>query len=323
MSATPKAGKEDSEKPRVDVKAWLWNYAIAYVFLFGLYFYASLTGKETLSPATWLSEKAAQSSGLLGGWDGVLPAKDRPNLDKEIAALYQKYQEDVSVDVEGLRPLPAQIIFAEPYTLILPNGEKEILEEGARLTRLQAIALAGMVVKGIKSPGMVIAKETFLYRLDWPYWLNILNVFGFFMLVGLFLWNPICGALQDMADKAAIALKKARDAQKESEDLAKQFSEVEAEIESKKKHNAETLANDIAEEKNNIISAANHEAETLEAHVASSIEVEIVIAKNQLKFETSRAALAEARQRIEKSSRQETHNVMIDEFIRDLAKAKI
>lgn len=324
-AAADPAGQKASRKAAV--KAWLYGYAAFYVVMFVLFFFSLATRAEKLSPQQWLER--AGSGGLLSGWQGRLDHPDAHSAD-ELAQLYAKRLVEVAPPGP---PSAGEVRLIDAYSFSLPDGTRHTVESGQRLTRADVAALArAMVIDAGQGKvdanhkpmaDLKVYKDSFLNDRDWNYILTIVNLIGFFLLVGLFLWGPLSGALGNMAGKAAQALERAQGAQAEAEEIKRKYIALQEEVATRREQNEKSAVSDVEEERARILESARHEAAALMEHLKASMDAEVAAAKEKIKGDVVRSALASARTALEQSVNEADHNAAVEAFIEDVGKTKV
>jgi|GEM_PF-5620012 F-type H+-transporting ATPase subunit b len=198
------------------------------------------------------------------------------------------------------------------------------IPEGEILTRNEAIILAGTIVDNpdeVKE--IVIYKSGFLCKVPWPYMMTIYNIFGMFMLLIVFLRQPLGGALDESARKTRESLAAAEQARVEAQELKKRYENLVAEIEAEQRRMDENAKVEFVEEQARILQTARHEAAGIIESMKSSLDAEVAIQAKKLKARVAGEALAAAREAILREVGKADHDAAVDAFVADVKKVRL
>ena len=282
----------------------IWAYALGYLILFGAYMVFLLTGTTTINPDDFVDKAFSRRHGS-------------EIIDLELAALEA---------MRGNRT-PAEIRLAETLSFYDENKDLVRVEEGARLTLLSAAKLGKAIIadqglapdkRNFAKP-LRIYKETYLSSLDWPYWMTVYNSFGFFLLLLLFVWNPLANYLGTQGKKTAVALRNARDAKEEAAEYRERYRLLAAEIEEKNATLRAVAAADAEAEMKSATENALRQASVIESGLSDSIGLEAALASKRLGREAALQACEQARGILVERLGQAEHDAAVDELIADIA----
>lgn len=284
------------------------GYSVIYLFLFILYGVFLFTGTRELTPEEFIKKAFSKRQGT-------------ELFDLERAAM---------LAMKGNRT-PAEVRFAEPLSFYDENKDMVRVEAGDRLTLLTAAKLGQAVIEDLGrseknrtfGKPFILYDETFLASLDWPFWLMLYNLLGFFLLLIIFLWKPISHYLGAEAKKTAAAIDNAKNAQVEAEELLDAYRELAADIEAKRADETRNMTESVREEGEAALIEAQKQAEAIKEGVGSAAENEMRRARRRLRENLAREACARARAAIEAGMTPEIHDRAVADVIRDIGGMKL
>lgn len=167
-------------------------------------------------------------------------------------------------------------------------------------------------------PDLPFMHDTVLTGLPWAYGVNVLNIAGFYLLIGLFLWDFLMRFLDGERAKAADGLARAQAAEAEAEELRRLNAALTDELESR--HAAMNALADAegAVEQTRLLALAHRDAATRRAGFEDAVAAEIAAARHRLTVEVSRAVLRRAKQLLAEQATEEDHAFAVEKFIRSL-----
>lgn len=282
-----------SERPGMKlIKAYLAVYAVLAV----AYVAFRVTGGQTLAPEEF--------------WKQAFPGFN-PNGSQELST--EDFDEE-----HGHLLLWDELSFTRGH-------QTHRIPADARLTDFDAVAIGKTLL--VNKPHYVVdeivVNKYGITKSTWAYILTVYNIGGMFLLIIVFLKQPLLSFLDAKAEEAATDLKHAREAKSEAERLEKRRDEILAEVEAKRKEMEATAEEEFAEERDRIIASAKHEAEGLLETLEDSIQAEIALARKELRQQIASEALRLASEIIEKEASDEDHITALNAFVEDVKKAKV
>lgn len=273
------------------IKAYLGLYAILIVVGFAFMF----TAGQPLSTAEFWKQT----------FPGVDPAGSaeltEADFDDEHGHLL--LWEDISFQIDKQR-------------YAIPADEKISVREAI------AIGTALRTLPTEAAPRIVVNKYHLMYS-TWSYGLTIYNLLGLFLLLIVFLRDPLAGFLDAQRVQTVTDLEHARDARKEAERIEARRQEILAEVEAKRQEMEATAEEEFAEERTRIIESARHEAKGMLDNLQDRLNAEVAHAAKDLRREVTEEAHRLARQIVEKQADDSVHRQALDSFVKDVRKAKI
>lgn len=285
-------------------KRVILGYVGLYVAVFAVYLYYLMTGTMSIAPAEYLDRAFAKRHG------------------KGIIEL-----EWASMEAMRGNRTPAEVRLAEAISFHDENNETIRVEAGDRLTLLTAAKLGQAIIKDQARPEanrafgkpLKIYRETFLTNMNWPFWLACMNCFGFFLLLGLFLYRPGRNYLGTQGKKTAVALRDARSALDRSEELRNEFRRLAREIETRGDDLRETIESQGEETKDALLAEARDRANNLEGETANVLAKEEAVIAAGLNCDVAAAACREAAEILRRRIGRAEHDAAVDELIAGIA----
>jgi len=232
------------------------------------------------------------------------------------------------------------------------HGERFRILKSSRLTTHEAVALAAAIIlderkfqqhkaaldrqmlpaeayaehlasledqRGIK-PFRVYKPGTFI---PWPWIMTLYNLGGLFLLLAVFLRQPVRDFLDGNARTTREALARARAAEAEAQELKRRYETLVQEIEAERRQMEKTGEVELAEEHERIVQSARHEAAGMIEALKSSLDAEVASTAQRLRAEVAREAVRLAREMIEQEAQEADHAQEVDSFIRQVKEAKL
>lgn len=289
-------------------KSVLWGYGVFYLVAFVLYGVFLFTGTHETSPEQYLSRAFSKRRG-----DTV--------LDLERAAY---------AAMRGNRT-PAEVRLAMDLNFYDESQEMVKVAAGDRLTLLTAAKLGTAIIKDLERPpagrtlpeSLVLYDETWLASIDWPYWLMLYNLLGFFLLAAVFLWKPIREFLGTQGNKTIIALDNARKAQDEAENIRDGFRSLASELEQKRETLLAEVARQAEAEHVETIEHAKRQAVEIASSGLAAMEAEFHSVLAGLKSRAAHRACGKAHELLASKASAEDHDRAMDALIDDIAGMKL
>lgn len=278
----------------------IWGYAICYLAVFVLYLYYIMTGTAAVSPAEYLSRSFAKRQG-----EGV--------LELERAAM----------EVMRGNRTPAEVRMAQELVFHDENNDTIRVEVGDRLTLLTAAKLGQAIIRDEKreeskrefNKPFRVYRETYLTNMKWPFWLSLMNAFGFFLLLALFLWRPGRNYLGTQGKKTAVALREARLALEHSEEIRDGYRRMSADLEKRGETMRESILEEAKEAKETTLAEARDKAKSIVGEVGDVLDREEADARADIGTETAGEACRRAAAILEKRLGRSDHDRAIEELI--------
>lgn len=279
-------------------------YVGLYAAVFAVYFYYLMTGTMSIAPAEYIERAFPKRHGA-----GIMEL------------------EWASMEAMRGNRTPAEVRLAETISFHDENNDTINVEAGDRLTLLTAAKLGQAIIKDQQRPEanrafnkpLKIYRETFLTNMNWPFWLAWMNCFGFFLLLGLFLWRPGRNYLGTEGKKTAVALRDAREALDRSEEIRNEFRRLVREIETRGDDLRETIESQGEETRDALLAEARNRAANLEGDTASMLAKEEASVAADLGGDAAAAACREAVAILEKRIGRAEHDAAVDELIDSIA----
>lgn len=205
------------------------------------------------------------------------------------------------------------------YMFKARSGAEVELEAGTKITLLAAPELIVAVANGtFPDKTLKLYKPGLFWNLRWSYIFTVVNLFGMFGGLFLLLRKPIAQMLDNTSSETAQAVRDARAAQTEAENLGVRRERMLEELQAEKRRLQETLAEEEQQEREHIMKIAKHEAEGLVESVRQSIDTEINAAAKRLRALVVAEALKKAQAKLEQEITPADHETAVQDFIRDL-----
>ncbi|MDR3211493.1 MAG: hypothetical protein LBU79_06220 [Planctomycetota bacterium] len=294
-------------QPRFTLKTQvLTAYALGYVVVFALYFAFLLGGTWELDPQDYLTRSFPGHQG------NTAHALRRAALDA----------------MRGSRT-PAEVRFAEEFTFY--NQAKDLIkiEAGQRLTLLNGAELGEAILADqlleeksriFKEPFLLL-KEYWLAAIDWPYWLMLYNLVGFYLLGIILLYRPIMDHLGTQGKKTMAAVETARQARREAANIREKARAQKEALDTKEREQTAKLAEEMAEWQQTAVLAAEKKASSIISGLSGIVAVETAMTLSRLKNTTATAACREAETILASVTRISDHNRAIDQLIANLSES--
>ncbi|SNS50137.1 ATP synthase F0 subcomplex B subunit [Anaerovirgula multivorans] len=161
-----------------------------------------------------------------------------------------------------------------------------------------------------------------LVEFGWTFVFQIVNTIIIFLVLKRFLFKPATEFMENRTKGIENALEEADMKNKEAEDLKGQYQEKLANIKEERNEIIREATKRAEERSNEIIKAAEVEAQKIKEKGQQEVERERHKAVNELKDQISTLAIMAASKVVQEELNQQTHEKMIEEFIKEVGEAQ-
>lgn len=161
-----------------------------------------------------------------------------------------------------------------------------------------------------------------LVQFSWTFVFQIVNTLVMFLVLRHFLFKPATEFMENRTKGIENALEEADAKNKEAEDLKVQYEGRLTNIKEERNEIIREATKRAEERSNEIIKAAEVEAQKIKEKGRQEVERERHKAVNELKDQISTLAIMAASKVIEEELNQQTHEKMIQEFIKEVGEAQ-
>lgn len=283
-------------------------YGIGYLVLFALYASFLLFGSYEITSSEYLRKAFAKRHG------------------ETVRALMR-----AALEATRSNRTPAEVRFAKEVTFYDAEKDLVVINAGDRATLLTAAKLGEAVIGDLAKPEQsrslpgvfVLYKESWLASVDWPYWLMVYNLLGFYLLIILYLWRPIAEFFATQGKKTSIAIETARKAQEEAENLRNGYRQLAADIEEKRVKLQDDLEETAQAEHEAAMDAAQAQAQDIAGGVETAIDAETHKVLAGIKTALVNDACQRARELLAARVGPSDHDRAVDDLIADIGKMKL
>jgi F0F1-type ATP synthase membrane subunit b/b' len=285
-------------------KRVILTYVGCYAAAFALYLYYILTGTFSVTPAEYFSKAFAKRRG-----------ENVQDLEQAAMAV-----------MRGNRT-PAEVRMAQELVFHDEHNDTIRIQAGDRLTLLTAAKLGQAIIrdnergesKRVFDKPFRLYRETYLTNMDWPFWLAVLNAFGFFLVLGLFLWRPGRNYLGAQGKKTAASLREARLALEKSDAIREGYRRLSSDIEERGENMRDAVLRQAAKDQKKTLQEAGRKAGSIKGEIGSLLDREEIRAASKLGADAANVACRMAGSILEKRLGRTEHDLAIEELIADIA----
>lgn len=161
-----------------------------------------------------------------------------------------------------------------------------------------------------------------LVEFSWTFVFQIVNTLVMFLVLRHFLFRPATEFMENRTKGIENAIEEADAKNKEAEELRVQYEGKLTNIKEERNEIIREATKRAEERSNEIIKAAEVEAQKIKEKGRQEVERERQKAVNELKDQISTLAIMAASKVIEEELNQQTHEKMIQEFIKEVGEAQ-
>lgn len=156
-----------------------------------------------------------------------------------------------------------------------------------------------------------------MLKFDWNMLWTLINLIVFFLLMKLFLFNPIKKVLNKRKELIDKQFKDAEEAQRQAEDIKTQYQNQLDGVEEEKKQILATARTTAKNEYNKIIDKAHDDADKIKSDAKKASDFENEKTRRAVKEEIAALAMETAEKVVGKSASAQLDSKLYDEFLEE------